>query len=240
LFLGNENLEQAQKNKYANIIKYLPSKTSKILEIGCGWGGFMQEALNYSSDVKIKGLTISNEQYRYVKDKFESNSNINLQIQDYRLEKDLYDAVVSIEMFEAVGREYWDVYIDKIYNCLLSGGIAVIQTITIEDSAFEKYSKTSDFIRHFIFPGGFLPTVEIFTKLAKTRGFDVVSTQSFGDSYCKTLLLWLAKFDEVKNEILSLGFNEKFIKKWRFYLSYCASSFKFKRTNVYQFVLKKP
>lgn len=239
LFYGNERLGEAQRNKYQNIIKYLPDNTQNILEIGCGWGGFMQEILKNKSDINIKGLTLSNEQFTFVKEKFVNNHNIQPVIQDYRDEQGQYDAIVSIEMFEAVGREYWKTYMQKVYDCLNPNGVAVIQTITIDKSVFEKYIHTSDFIRHFIFPGGILPTKEIFQSLAKNCGFEVVASQNFGDCYKKTLLEWIKDFDSVRNEILTLGFDEKFIRKWRFYLAYCAAGFSSKRTDVFQFVLKK-
>jgi cyclopropane-fatty-acyl-phospholipid synthase len=239
LFFGNETLEDAQKNKYRNIIKYLPNDVQNILEIGCGWGGFMQEMLEYKPDIKIKGLTLSNEQFIYVQEKFTANHNIKAVIQDYRDENSKHDAVVSIEMFEAVGMEYWKTYMKKVYDCLKSGGVAVIQTITIDESVFEKYTKTSDFIRHFIFPGGALPTKEIFQNIAKECGFEIIAMQNFGDCYKRTLLKWLKNFDSVKNDILSIGFDEKFTHKWRFYLAYCAAGFGLKRTDVYQFVLRR-
>lgn len=239
LFIEGESLEEAQRNKYQNIIKYLPKDTQNILEIGCGWGGFMQEMLHQNPQIKIKGLTLSNEQLHFVREKFLNNPNICPVIQDYREEKAEYDAVVSIEMFEAVGREYWKTYMQKIYDSLKHNGVAVIQTITIDEHAFEKYIHTSDFIRHFIFPGGILPTKEIFENLAKECGFEVIAMQNFGSSYTKTLLMWLEKFDNIKSEIFSLGFDAKFIRKWRFYLTYCAAGFHSKRTDVFQFVLKK-
>lgn len=238
LFFSEESLEKAQKAKYANIIKHILD-AKNILEIGCGWGGFMQEMLNHNPDVKIKGLTLSNEQFAYVQEKFAGNQRIDPVIQDYRLESGMYDAIVSIEMFEAVGREYWKTYMQKIHDCLYSGGVAVIQTITINQEVFEKYVHTSDFIRHFIFPGGVLPTAEIFQNLAKDCGFEVIKSENFGQSYRKTLLLWLDKFDDVKEKIFALGFDEKFVRKWRMYLAYCASGFGFERTDVYQFVLRK-
>jgi cyclopropane-fatty-acyl-phospholipid synthase len=142
-------------------------------------------------------------------------------------------------MFEAVGKEYWKTYLQKVYDCLNSNGTAIIQTITIDDSVFEKYIRTSDFIRHFIFPGGILPTKKIFESIAKECGFKIVAAENFAESYKQTLLHWLNTFDLVKHQIVELGFNEKFIRKWRFYLAYCAAGFTSKRTDVYQFVLKK-
>ncbi len=239
LFEGNESLEEAQRNKYRNIIKYLPNTTKNILEIGFGWGGFIQEMLNHNPDIQIKGLTLSSEQFHYVNEKFAENHNISPVIQDYRAENEKYDAIVSIEMFEAVGREYWKTYMEKVYNCLHSNGIAVIQTITIDKSIFEKYIHTSDFIRHFIFPGGILPTKEIFEEIATECGFEIIASENFGESYRLTLLKWLETFDSVNNEVLALGFDKKFIRKWRMYLAYCAAGFGSKRTDVYQFVLRK-
>ena len=239
LFNGSDDLEVAQKNKYENIIKYIPKGAESVLEIGFGWGGFMQEMVKVYPEIKIKGLTLSNEQFAYVCKKFAKNSNIEPKIQDYRHENGKYDAVVSIEMFEAVGREFWKTYLEKVCNVLNTGGIAVIQTITILSHAFEKYTKTSDFIRHFIFPGGMLSTAEIFESLAKECGFEVVQAQNFGLCYQKTLLKWLKTFDAQKESVLNLGFDEKFIRKWRLYLAYCASGFGCGRTDVFQFVLKK-
>ena len=239
IFYGNETLMEGQVSKYQNIIKYIPENAKNILEIGCGWGGFMNEMLKKNEQISIKGLTLSNEQFEYVSNKFANNSKIVPVIQDYRNENEKYDAVVSIEMFEAVGMEYWKTYMQKVFDCLNENGVAVIQTITIDENVFEKYTKTSDFIRHFIFPGGVLPTREIFEKLAKECGFNVVKSENFGLSYKKTLLLWLEKFDAISNEILTLGFDEKFIRKWRLYLAYCAAGFNAKRTDVYQFVLQK-
>ncbi len=238
LFRGEETLEEAQVEKYRNIIKHIPNAKT-ILEIGCGWGGFMSEAVKTNADINIKGLTLSHEQHDFVAQKFANNNNIFPIIQDYRNEAGKYDAVVSIEMFEAVGMEYWEIYMQKVADALNKGGIAVIQTITIDSSAFEEYTKTSDFIRHFIFPGGMLPTVEIFEKIAKKAGFEVVASENFGMSYKKTLLLWLENFDRISHELAPLGFDEKFIRKWRFYLAYCASGFNAKRTDVVQFVLRK-
>ena len=239
LYSGNETLKEAQKAKYHNIIKYFPQNVLTVLEIGCGWGDFIQEITQQNTNIKIKGLTLSNEQFAYVSTKFADNSNIVPVIQDYRHENNKYDAIVSIEMFEAVGMEYWKTYFQKIYDCLNQNGIAVIQTITIDESVFEKYTHTSDFIRHFIFPGGILPTKTIFEELANECGFNIIAYTNFGMSYYKTLIEWLKKFDEVKEEIRYLNFSEEFLRKWRFYLAYCAAGFYSKRTDVFQFVLQK-
>ena len=238
IFHNNETLTESQKQKYQNILKHIPNAKT-ILEIGCGWGGFIQEAYFSNSEIKIKGITLSQEQLAFVSNKFKENPNIQPTIQDYRLEKNQYDAIVSIEMFEAVGIEYWNTYFEKIHECLNDNGTAVIQTITISETAFEKYKTTSDFIRHFIFPGGMLPTEKIFKDIANKCGLEVVSSENFGMSYYKTLVLWLEKFDSIKDDILSLNFDEKFIRKWRFYLAYCAAGFYSQRTDVFQFVLKK-
>jgi len=238
IFYHNESLEESQIQKYQNILKHIKNAKT-ILEIGCGWGGFIQEATSSNSEIKIKGLTLSHEQHSFTSNKFKNNPNIQPTIQDYRLENNKYDAIVSIEMFEAVGMQYWKTYFEKIHECLNNNGTAVIQTITISEQAFEKYKTTSDFIRHFIFPGGMLPTEQIFKEIANQCGFEVISSENFGLSYYKTLILWLEKFTSIENEILSINFDKKFIRKWKFYLAYCAAGFYCQRTDVFQFVLKK-
>lgn len=236
IFCEKDCLLTSQSNKYQRILNQINQSGSQILEIGCGWGGFINEAHNKGYDVK--GLTLSNQQKLY-SEKLIKDNNINSQIalQDYRQEKGKFDNIVSIEMFEAVGRKYWDDYFNKIKECLNKDGRAVIQTITIGDEFYKKYLKTSDYIREYIFPGGFLPSPSIFNKLAKKHGLYVVDEFKFGKSYAKTLLKWLDNFDIAQNKILNLGYNQEFIRKWQFYLAYCAAGFNSKRTDVIQYSL---
>lgn len=237
IYYGKENLQTAQYNKYKRILDMLNNKGESILEIGSGWAGFISEATK--ERYSIKGLTLSHEQKRYC-DKLIKISNLDAKVllQDYREEQGVFDNIVSIEMFEAVGRKYWNDYFGRIKSCLKKGGRAVIQTIVINDQYFKKYSKTSDYIRDYIFPGGFLPSPSIFKKYARKNGLEVVDDFRFGQSYKKTLLQWLNNFNNAKDSLTELGYSEEFFRKWQFYLVYCAAGFSNNRTDVIQFCLE--
>ena len=154
--------------------------------------------------------------------------------------KKKFDSIVSIEMFEAVGQEYWETYFETLKRCLKHTGTAVIQTITIDDDIFEGYQGRVDFIQKHIFPGGFLPSKKVFKDLAIKFGFNVEESFEFGQSYEQTLHQWLENFDAVTEEVKALGFPETFIRKWRFYLAYCIAGFKTGQTDVVQFMLSRP
>lgn len=237
IFKNNDtNLEEAQHAKYKNILEKLSGNS--ILEIGCGWGGFAQEALKAGH--KIKCLTVSQRQKEYSEKRLSDFQNlVEIQLQDYRDEKETYDNVVSIEMFEAVGQEYWERYFQVINNSLKASGKAVLQIITIDEEVFKDYKGRVDFIQKHIFPGGVLPSKTIIRQLATKFGFEVKSEFAFGFDYAKTLEIWLKNFDEKKSEVKKLGFSEEFIRKWRFYLAYCVAGFLSKRTDVVQFELVK-
>jgi len=226
----NVDLSAAQKNKYQRILSKLSDKKN-ILEIGCGWGGFAEEAV--VQGYNVTGLTLSKEQKKYVDNL--GLKNFTVKLQDYRKEKNKYDNIVSIEMFEAVGRQYWDTYFKTIKNCLNQDGKAIIQTITIDDEVALGYKKRVDFIQKHIFPGGVLPSKSEFINLAKANDLKVVEAFDFGSDYQKTLINWLDNFNRVKEKVINLGFDEKFIRKWQFYLAYCAAGFGAKRTSVMQF-----
>ena len=164
---------------------------------------------------------------------------VNIKLQDYRDEKTPHDNIVSIEMFEAVGKEYWEKYFQVLRDVLKSKGKAVLQIITIDEQVFEDYSNRVDFIQKHIFPGGALPSKSVILNLAKDHGFEVKSEFAFGLDYAKTLEIWLERFDAKHNEVRALGFSEEFLRKWRFYLCYCIAGFKAKRTDVVQFELQK-
>lgn len=188
----NEDLESAQYNKYDRIIDHL-NGGKNILEIGCGWGGFIDRAMQ-KNDFNIKGITLSNEQYDYCTQRLGNKADVI--IKDYRHQQGIYDNIVSIEMFEAVGEKYWSTYFAKIKNLLQSKGKAMIQAITIRDDLYDTYRKGSDMIRSFIFPGGMLASQKIFKNLAIDSGLRVNEVYNFGADYTKTLELWLDKFDE--------------------------------------------
>lgn len=235
LFENNCDLVLAQKNKYRRILSKLNNEKN-ILEIGCGWAGFAKEAV--LQGYNVTGLTLSKEQKKYAEDL--GLKNFTIKLQDYRKEKSKYDNIVSIEMFEAVGRQYWVTYFKMIRDCLRKGGKAIIQTITIDDGVALEYKKRVDFIQKYIFPGGVLPSKTEFIKLAKANNLKLLEAFDFGDDYQKTLLKWLDNFNKAREKIINLGFDEKFIRKWQFYLAYCAAGFGSKRTSVVQFELTLP
>jgi len=239
LFLDNKNsLYDAQINKYNRIKDILKTtNTNNLLEIGTGWGGFLMQSKNDFH--QLDSITISKEQFKYSTDLHKNNSNVNVIYNDYRNVTKRYNSIVSIEMFEAVGQEYWGTYFQKIYNLLSKNGKAVIQTITIDDKLFDTYKNSTDAIRTFIFPGGMLPSPNIFMKFAKKNNFKILDSFSFGDSYSRTLDLWNDSFKRNIKEVEKLNFDEKFIKIWEYYLTSCSSSFINGRTNVYQFTLQK-
>jgi cyclopropane-fatty-acyl-phospholipid synthase len=234
--LTNDHLTNAQRQKYLRIINHLDRNGKEVLEIGCGWGGFMEEAAK--SGFNVCGLTLSKEQLAFAQSRMASQKlDSAAYLKDYRHEQRKFDNIVSIEMFEAVGKKYWGDYFRQIKSCLKNNGTAVIQTITIDENVYEKYLKTSDYIREFIFPGGFLPCKSEFEKIAVNNNLQVSDKFEFGLSYEKTLMLWLKNFDAVKSSIMQLGFNEAFIRKWRFYLAYCIAGFRSKRIDVVQYCL---
>ena len=239
LFLkNNSTLYEAQVNKYKRISDILKTQSSnKLLEIGTGWGGFLNNSKNDFQ--QLDSITISKEQYSYSKNLHKNNSNINVIYDDYRKINSKYNSIVSIEMFEAVGQEYWNTYFQKINNLLARNGKAVIQTITIDDNLFDSYKNSTDAIRTFIFPGGMLPSQKIFSKYACNNGFKILDKFSFGDSYAKTLDIWHETFKSNLEDVKKLKFDEKFIRLWEYYLTSCSSSFTNERTNVYQFTLQK-
>jgi cyclopropane-fatty-acyl-phospholipid synthase len=236
IFKDQCSLIESQKNKYHHILDKINPNGKNILEIGCGWGGFIAEASKRG--YYVKGLTLSNEQKSYADNLIKENSlQANIFLQDYRLERGKFDNIVSIEMFEAVGKDYWNEYLAKIKECLKKDGRAIIQTIVIDDPYYNKYLKTSDYIREYIFPGGFLASPNIFKKLAQNNDLKIIDEFKFANSYKITLLKWLDNFNNKKSEILKLGYSEEFFRKWQFYLAYCAAGFSSKRTNVVQYSL---
>jgi len=231
LFQGSmTNLEDAQKAKYQRILGRIDGNASSVLEIGCGWGGFAEEAAKDISNVT--SLTISPSQHRYATARLGDKADIRLQ--DYRDVRERFDAIVSIEMFEAVGERYWPVYFQTIADSLKRGGKAIIQTITMRDDCFDEYRNRSDFIRHYVFPGGMLPSMQRFREEAANAGLKCVDAFAFGQDYARTLREWLVRFEAKREEMLGMGHNEAFIRNWRFYLGVCAAAFAVERTNVVQ------
>ncbi|AGH98709.1 SAM-dependent methyltransferase [Micavibrio aeruginosavorus] len=230
----NEPLDKAQNRKYDRIIERM-KPSGRLLEIGCGWGGFAERAME-KGDYAIKGLTISQEQHDYASRRLGKNATIALE--DYRHQKGLYDQIVSIEMFEAVGEKFWPVYFSKIKSLLAQKGAALIQTITISDACFDRYRKGGDAIRTFIFPGGMLPSPERFRVESEKAGLQVSDSFAFGQDYALTLTRWLENFDARVDDVKAMGFDDKFIRLWRFYLTSCIAAFRHGRTDVMQWELR--
>ena len=235
---NDDDLETAQKNKYQKLIDLLHLKDgNKILEIGCGWGGF-SEYLAKRHNVIIDCITISKKQYEYTKQRIFKNglnNKVNVMFLDYRDLTDKYDKVASIEMIEAVGEKYLDQYFRKIKNSLQSNGRAAIQGITIRDDLFDRYRTGEDFIQKYIFPGGFLPSSGYIKRLAEKNQLRLETINSYSNDYAKTLSTWKGNFFKTWDNISPLGFDDYFKRMWEFYLSYCEAGFKAKNIDLIQF-----
>jgi len=227
----DEDLTTAQHNKYDRIVDCLDKDSGSLLEIGCGWGGFSERAQG-RGDFDVKGITLSEEQHEYARKRLGNSANIALE--DYRHQDGKFDNIVSIEMFEAVGERYWPTYFSKVGSLLRPNGKAVIQTITMNEDDFPVYRRGGDFIRSFIFPGGMLPSASRFREEVENVGMKTGEEFYFGQDYARTLLLWLENFDAKKKDVQALGFDEGFIRLWRFYLAACAAGFRTGRTDVMQ------
>jgi len=211
------------------------------LEIGCGWGGFAEAAGRLGAHVT--GLTLSSQQLAYAKERLQNAGlagQADLRFQDYRDCKGSFDGIASIEMFEAVGEQYWPSYFKTVADRLKPGGRAGIQVITIDESLFDRYRKSTDFIQQYIFPGGMLPSKTVFRQMAEKAGLRVVKSEEFGLDYAKTLKIWRDVFTARLAEVRAQGFDEKFVRIWTFYLAYCEAGFMEKNTDVVQFYLEKP
>ncbi len=235
---SNDSLEQAQKNKYQKLIDLLEVKDGdKVLEIGCGWGGFSEYfAKNYN--VTIDCITISKKQFEFTKNRINNaglNNKVNVMFLDYRDLKEKYDRIASIEMIEAVGEKYLNKYFETIKRSLNENGSAAIQGITIRDDLFERYRSSEDFIQKFIFPGGFLPSLSFMKSLTKKNNLSLLKVNSYSDDYAKTLAIWRENFLKAWSNIAPLGFDETFKRMWEFYLSYCEAGFKSKNIDLIQF-----
>ncbi len=237
----NQDLAEAQNNKYQKLINLIkPKNGDKVLEIGCGWGGFA-EYLGKKYDIKLDCITISKKQYEYAKDRIHKcglNEKVNIQIKDYRDLKDKYNSIASIEMIEAVGQNYLQSYFKTIKENLENSGTAAIQAITIDDNLFDRYKNKQDFIQKYIFPGGFLPSKNSLNKHVSENGLTIKSYDSYADHYSSTLALWRDEFNKKWNLIKNQGFDTTFKRMWEFYLSYCEAGFKSKNIDLIQFSLQ--
>jgi len=237
----NKILSDAQNNKYQKLINLIqPNIGDKVLEIGCGWGGFA-EYLGKNYQVKLDCITISKKQFEFAKERIHNcglNEKVNIEIKDYRDLKGKYNSIASIEMIEAVGQNYLESYFKTIKNNLSDGGKAAIQAITIDDSLFDRYKNKQDFIQKYIFPGGFLPNKNTINELVSNNGLTVNSYISYADHYADTLGIWRNEFNKKWDLIKKQGFDLTFKRMWEFYLSYCEAGFKSKNIDLIQFSLQ--
>jgi cyclopropane-fatty-acyl-phospholipid synthase len=236
-----KNLAEAQNNKYQKLIDLInPNNGDKVLEIGCGWGGFA-EYIGKKYDVKLDCITISQKQFEYTKERIHKcglNEKVNIEIKDYRDLKGKYNSIASIEMIEAVGQNYLDSYFKTIKGNLSENGKVAIQAITIDDSLFDRYKNKQDFIQKYIFPGGFLPNKNSINKYVSDNGLTINSYISYADDYANTLAIWKEEFNKKWNLIKNQGFDLTFKRMWEFYLSYCEAGFKSKNIDLIQFSLQ--
>ena len=237
-----DDLFSAQLNKYKKLTELIkPNVGNKILEIGCGWGGFA-EYVGKNYDVKLDCITISKKQFDYAKNriyKIGLNEKVNIKMQDYRDVENKYNSIASIEMIEAVGQNYLKNYFQSIKKYLKDDGKAAIQAITIDDKLFNRYKKKEDFIQKYIFPGGFLPSKGSLVEYAKKTGLELNQCSSYGAHYSNTLKIWREKFFKSWELISKQGFDNTFKRMWNFYLSYCEAGFRSKNIDLIQFSLLK-
>ena len=223
-----DNLVDAQENKYRSLCELINmDSSSSTLEIGCGWGGFI-EHVSKEHGSRIEGITISKEQFQFVKKRIENgewSSSASVKTLDYRLVRGRYDKIVSIEMIEAVGERYWHKFFEKLKTLLMPQGSIGLQLITIDEAAFSLYRKYPDFIQKYIFPGGMLMTKDLLKELSASAGLQLVEIRDFGSDYARTLRIWKERFNAAWPELEKMGFEGRFRKMWNFYLSYCEAGF---------------
>ncbi|MGB1469365.1 MAG: class I SAM-dependent methyltransferase [Candidatus Puniceispirillaceae bacterium] len=236
-----DTLEDAQNRKYQKLAELADIQPGeRVLEIGCGWGGFAEYAAK-EYGAHVTGITISKEQYDFTKNRLRTaglDHMTDIVMQDYRKLNQRFDKIVSIEMFEAVGEKYWPVYFKTIANCLKDGGKAALQVITIDHKAFLEYRTQPDFIQKYIFPGGMLPSIKALDVPLKTAGLSLHFCQGYGQDYARTLAEWKVRFHQAWPELAAITkFDDRFKRMWELYLSYCEGGFKAGMIDVKQMLI---
>jgi cyclopropane-fatty-acyl-phospholipid synthase len=236
------DLTTAQHNKYRRLAEAIDLRPGqKLLEIGCGWGGFAEYAAK-TCDAHVVGLTISQQQCDFARRRIEAaglSDRVDIRFQDYRDERGQYDRIVSIEMIEAVGEQFWPKYFSQLRDRLLPGGLAGIQAITIQDRFFQTYRREVDFIQRYVFPGGMLPSPQILKSLGERFGVPVIREHIFGQDYAKTLATWRTNFRAAWPNLTPMGFDDRFRRLWEYYLAYCEAGFRSGNIDVRQVVFAK-
>jgi cyclopropane-fatty-acyl-phospholipid synthase len=239
------DMVQAQQAKVRRALRLAGVQPGhRVLEIGCGWGALAEMAVT-EFQARLTGVTLSTEQLTWGRERMSNlgaaaAARADLRLQDYRdIDDGPYDAICSIEMVEAVGREYWPTYFASVARLLKSGGRACVQSIVIDDRLFDRYVQSTDFIQQYIFPGGCLPCPAEFRRQAQAAGLTVVDELPFGPDYAETLRRWRHQFMAERSRILQLGFDERFMHLWEFYLAYCEAAFDEASIDVVQYTLQK-
>lgn len=245
LFEGNnqQSLTQSQHAKVRRALSMAGVQPGhRVLEIGCGWGALAEKGAS-EFGAHMTGVTLSTEQLHYAQDRLARqglSARADLRLQDYRdIDDEPFDAICSIEMVEAVGQAYWPTYFSTVHRLLKPGGRACIQAITIRNDLFDRYLKSTDFIQQYIFPGGCLLSPETVEKQAQQAGLKVVDSLAFGKDYALTCRLWRERFVAQREAVMALGFDERFMRIWEFYLAYCEAGFQAGDIDVMQFTLAK-
>ena len=240
---GQESLEKAQTAKYASMVDQMGAQPGDhILEIGCGWGGFAEYAAR-ERGLRVTGLTISEEQFKYAQERIEKaglSDQVDFKLQDYRDERGHYDGIASIEMFEAVGEKYWPAYFNTLRERLKPGKNATLQIITVADRRWDVYKRGVDFIQKYIFPGGMLPSPLVLRDQIEKAGLAFEKSVEFGASYDITLRRWHETFNERWDQVAAMGFDNRFRRMWNFYLTSCASAFDSATVDVTQITVTRP
>jgi cyclopropane-fatty-acyl-phospholipid synthase len=250
LFNGNlsQPMADAQKAKVRRALSLAGVKAGeRVLEIGCGWGALAEMATT-EFGATVTGVTLSTEQLAFASARMQrvgvtqgKGQQADLRLQDYRdITDEPFDAICSIEMVEAVGQAYWPTYFATLSKLLKPGGRACVQSIVIDDALFQRYAESTDFIQQYIFPGGCLPSPREFRAQARAAGLEVVDEFAFGHDYGETLKRWNQAFQAQRAQVLSLGFDARFIRIWEFYLCYCEAAFLEDNIDVVQYTLRKP
>lgn len=236
-----DDLTAAQQAKYQRMLELVDARPGdSILEIGCGWGGFAEYAA--SQGIQVHGVTLSHEQLSYARNRIAQaglEALVTFELRDYRDLQGQYDHIVSIEMLEAVGEAYWPGYFRQLRALLKPGGRAALQSIVIDEAQFDLYRRGTDFIQQYIFPGGMLPSPERIAEQAQTQALQIERVEAFGADYAETLRRWRKRFEANLEGVRRLGFDNAFIRLWRFYLAYCEAGFDEGRIDLVQVSLKK-
>ncbi len=234
---GAADLREAQVRKWDRMLELIqPSAKDRLLEIGCGWGGFAIHAAK-EAGCQVTGITLSREQAVLARERVERaglDGRVDIRIEDYRDVSEQFTAIASIEMFEAVGERWWPVFFSRVKALLEPGRAAALQVITIDDAEFDSYQRNPDFTQRYIFPGGMLPSPTRFREAAEGAGLAVGEPRFFGHDYAATLSQWAKRFECVLPQVRALGFDERFVRMWRYYLSYCRAGFESGNIDVMQ------